>query len=136
MDKEKQVLENDFIKYTIEDDLLFAEYKVPTVVDLDSAKEMIEMRHRISDYRKQYWCVDFTNLKSFTKEGRDYADVHGQDYLYATAVIVNSHLKGFILNTFLKLKKSKVPLQAFKSKVDAVAWLTELKKEHNESIAV
>lgn len=131
-----RIVENSFIKYSIEDEILFAEYKVPTVVDLESAKEMIAMRHEISDHQKQYWCVDFANLKSFTKEGRDYADIHGQDYLYATAVIINSHLTRFLLNTFLKLKKSKVPLQAFRTKADAVAWLMELKKEHNESLAV
>ena len=122
-------IENDFICYWIKDDILYSEFKKPTIVTLENAKEMILLRHQISNNINRYWCVDFSNLKSFTKEGRDYAEVHGQDFLNATAAVVNSHITSFLLNTFMKIKKPIIPLKSFKSKEDAVKWLTELKLE-------
>ena len=88
---------------------------------------MVELRHKLSAGEKQYWCFDFSNLKSITKEGRDYADVHGQDYLHATAVVVNSSITKFIGNSWFKLKKPVVPMQIFTDKLSAVSWLEELK---------
>lgn len=121
-------IENSYIIYWKEDGILFSSFKLSTVMTIDVVKTTIEMRHTLSDNLKQYWCSDFTNLKSFNKDARDYAEIHGQEFLYATAVIVNSHITRFILNTFMKLKKADIPLQAFKSKADAVSWLNELKR--------
>jgi hypothetical protein len=125
-------MENDIIKYWIEDGILYSSYKMPVDVTLENAKAIIELRHAISNNEKQYWCQDITNLKSFTKEGRDYADIHGQDFLYATAVIVNSHITMFIFNIFIKIKTPRIPFQAFKNKEAAVAWLKELKKKNKD----
>jgi hypothetical protein len=125
-------MENDIIKYWIEDDILYSAYKMPVDITLENAKAVIELRHAISNNEKQYWCQDITNLKSFTKEGRDYADIHGQDFLYATAVIVNSHITMFIFNIFIKIKTPRIPFQAFKTKAAAVKWLKELKNKKKD----
>ena len=123
-------IENDIIKFWIEDGILFSEYKKPIDVTLESAKSIIALRHEISNNQKQYWCYHFTGVKSYPKEVRDYADIHGQEYLHATAAIVTSHVTRFILNTFLKLKTPLIPLQAFKTREDAVAWLKKIKSEN------
>jgi hypothetical protein len=121
-------IENEYIIYWKENDILFSSFKSSTVMTIDVIKTSIEMRHELSDNSKQYWCSDFTNLKSFNKDARDYAEIHGQEFLFATAVVVNSHITRFILNTFMKLKKANIPLKAFKTKEDAVSWLNELKR--------
>lgn len=121
-------LENEYIVYWKKDGILFSEFKSPVIMTLDIIKESIAMRHEISANEKQLWCSDFANLKSFTKEARDYAEIHGQEFLIGTAVIVNSHITRFILNTFVKLKRAEIPLQAFKSKDDAINWLKSLKR--------
>ena len=123
----KTELENDNIKYWIEDGILYSVFKKPTVMTLDNIKTFIEMRHELSGNKKQYWCVDIKSLRSFTKEGRDYADVHGQDFLHACATVVNSHVTKFIFNVFLRIKKPRIPFRAFKNKEEAVAWLKEIK---------
>lgn len=122
-------IENDFIVYWKEDGILFSAFKKPTVMTLDIIQISIQMRHTISSSEKQYWCSDFSNLRSFTKQARDYAEIHGQEYLHATAVIINSHITKFILNTFMRLKRADVPLQAFTSKSDAIKWLNSLKNK-------
>lgn len=126
------IVENNRMKFWIEDDIMFSSFKKEINIDLEVAKEMIQIRHEISSEKKQYWCFDFKNLKKYTKEARDYAENKGQEYLYATAVIINSHLAKFILNTFMKLKKAEIPLKAFKTKEEAVSWLQELKKSNEE----
>ena len=73
-------------------------------------------------------------VEDFVQEARDYADLHGQEYLYATAVLVNSHITKFIFNTFLKLKSANFPFQVFTSKEKAIEWLLELKQKNEKNL--
>lgn len=125
-----QKLENDVILYWSENGILFSKFKTKTNIDIKNIKTLIELRHQISADKKQYWCIDMNNVKHYEKNARDYAEINGQDFLFATAVIINSHVARFIMNTFLLLKKPVIPFQAFKNKEDAVNWLLELKMKN------
>lgn len=125
-------VENDFIKFWIEDDILYSQFKKPTIGTLENIKEIIDLRHEISAGKKQYWCYDFEGIKTFDKVARDYADKHGQDYLHACAVVLNSHITKFIVNTFMLLKNPVVPLRGFTKKNEAIHWLNELKKKNEQ----
>jgi hypothetical protein len=124
-------VENDFIKFWIEDNILYSQYKKPTDGTIENIKAIIDLRNDISDDKKQYWCYDFNGIKSYDKDARDYAEKNGQEHLYACAAILNSHIAKFILNAFMILKKPTVPLRGFTKKNDAINWLNEL-KEKNE----
>lgn len=126
-------LENDFIKYWIEDGILYSEFTTQTDVDIEKIKAVIDLRTEISDGEKQYWCYDFDRIKSYNKEARDYADKHGQEYLYACAVIFNSHIAKFTLNAYMKLKNPLIHLKGFTKKEEAVKWLNELKTNRLKS---
>jgi len=125
-------LENNDIKFWIEDGILFSEFKSPIVLAIEHSKAIVAMRHEISNNEKQYWCYSLYNVKSYTKESRDYAEKYGQDFLHATAVVVTSHLTIFIFNAFQKLNRPKIPLRAFKNREDAVTWLKELKQQNEK----
>lgn len=125
-----QKLENDVILYWLEEGILFSKFKTKTNIDIKNIKTLIELRHQISANKKQYWCIDMSNVNHYEKNARDYAEINGQDFLFATAVIINSHVARFIMNTFLLLKKPVIPFQAFKNKEDAVRWLSELKRKN------
>lgn len=120
-------LENDFIKYWIEDGILYSEFITQTDVDIEKIKAVIDLRAEISDGEKQYWCYDFNRIKSYNKEARDFADKNGQQYLHACAVVFNSHIAKFTLNAYMKLKNPLIPLKGFTKKEEAVKWLNELK---------
>lgn len=124
--EQAKVVENEDIIYTIENGILYSDFKKPLKMDLDRVKSMIKLRHDISEGEKQLWCCSFQDLKGFTKEGRDYAEIHGQDYLHATAVIVNSSVLKYIANLWNKLKKPHVPMMVFTSKVEAENWLRNI----------
>jgi hypothetical protein len=125
-------LENEFIRFWVVDGILYSKFKCEVNIDLDIIQKLIESRHTISNNVNQYWCYDVEEVKGFPKECRDYADVYGQDFLFACALVINSHIQKFIFNTFLKLKKSKIPFQAFTNKEKAVEWLNELKAKNEQ----
>lgn len=123
-------VENDFVKFWIEDDILYSQFKKPIDGSVENIKALIDLRTEISNGEKQYWCYDFNGIKSYDIEARNYADKNGQEHLYACAVIFNSDVARFILNTFMGLKKPVVSLKGFAKKNDAINWLNELKKEN------
>jgi len=125
-------VENDFIKFWIEDGILYSQFKKSIIINMECIKALIELRTEISAGEKQYWCYDFKGIESYDKEARDYAEIHGQEYLYACAAVFNSHIAKFTLNTFMILKTPLIPLKGFTQKQDAVNWLNEIKKKKEQ----
>lgn len=123
-------LENDFIKFWIENGILFSRFKQATELNIDTVKETIEMREKISGGQYQYWLYDITNLKTVTKEARNYATQYGEDFIYANAVLVNSYISKFIFTTYLKLSKPAFPFLCFTKREKAVEWLLEIKAKN------
>jgi hypothetical protein len=128
-----KVLENEYIRFWIENRILFSEYKKPINLDLNIGVEIIKLRHEISAGEKQYWCYDFKNIISMPSETKEHAAKYGQEYLHATAVIVYNHLQKFIVNIFISLKKPTIPFMAFTDKEKALQWL-KLHQEKNEHL--
>lgn len=126
----EKIAENEFIEFYKIDFILYSKCKDGIVLDGDNARKMIELRHQVSNNEKQYWLQDITGLKSVNKEGRDIADKYGQEFIYACASLVNSHITKFMFNTFLKLKGSKIPYQVFADKDRAIKWLLEIKAKN------
>jgi hypothetical protein len=117
-------------KFWIEDEILYSRFLEPIHLDTTLGQQLIDERHIASDFKKQYWCYDFTNVLSMSKECREHAALAGQDYLYASAAIVNSRVQAFIINIFISLKNPKIPFKAFTQKEDAVEWLNSIKQKN------
>jgi hypothetical protein len=100
-------VENDLVKYWFEDDILFNDFKGPFTMDLENIKSIVALRHQISNGEKQY-------------------------YLYASAVIGNSHITMFLFNIFVKIKTPTVSLKVFTSADKAVEWLKALKRKNKD----
>ena len=128
-----EMIENEYVKFWFEDGLLINELKFPIHVTEDVMKELIILRHKISNDDNQYWCMDCTNILSVNKAARDYASEYGQDYIYANAAVINSHLTKAIFNAFFILKKPRIPFLFFTKKENAISWLLEMKEKNNHS---
>jgi len=121
-------IENEHIKFWVENTILCSEYKSGFEMNLENSKEIYAIRKQISDGINQYFLYDISNLKSMSKEARDYGEKYGMDHLAASAVIVNSSVKMLLYNAFLKLKKVNIPVKAFLEKELALQWLHKLKE--------
>lgn len=126
-------LENDFIKFWIENDILYSRFKKATELNLDTIKQTIEMREKISGGQKQYWLYDITNLKTVTKEARNYATKYGEDFIHANAVLVNSYISKFIFTAYAKFSKPNFPFLCYTKKEAAIDWLLEIKAKNERS---
>jgi hypothetical protein len=126
-------LEDDLHRIWLSSDgILYSEFKKEVILDIAICKKMINVRHEISAGEHQYWLYDFKNIKSMPSEGKEYANLYGQDYLHATAALVHNHLQKYIVNIFIAIKKPKVPFRAFTDKQEAKEWLLK-HKQANES---
>lgn len=123
-----KIIENEDYKLWIDSGLLFSVFKNPTHMTLEVAKSAVELRHNISNNQHQYWCMDLRNLKETSDEAKKYIDENGEEFLYACAMIVNSHLMKFLVKGFNRKKKRKIPVEIFSSKKEAVKWLNEMKE--------
>lgn len=123
-------LENEFMRFWIDEGILYSEFKFEVNVDLNKVKQLISTRHTISGNVNQYWCYDISKGVGFPKESRDYVEIYGQDFLDASAVVINSHIHKFLFNTFIKLKKPRIPFMFFTKKEDAVKWLIAIKAKN------
>lgn len=121
-------VKNDYVKFWINDGILYNEFYKPIDLNEKVVKELIKLRHEISNNENQYWCYSFKGVSTMPKDGRDYAAIHGQDFLYASAAVVDSQITKFIVNVFSMIKKPKVPFKAFVKQDEAVNWLKEFKK--------
>ena len=122
-----EIIENDFIKFWKEDGILFSEYKKPTTITLENAREVVRMRHDISAGKNMYWCYDLAKLKSISSDAREYVTKEGQQYLSASAMIFNSHITKFIFNAYFTINKPEVPTKAFRTVAEGYKWLKEIR---------
>ncbi len=129
----ENLIKNEYVEMWIENGILFSKFQKSIEIDIEKMKLLIGLREEISNGLNQYWMYDIGNLKNVTKEARDYADINGQNYLNAIAVIVSSHITKFIFSTYIKLNKPLKPCLVFKDKVKALEWLLELKECSNKN---
>lgn len=125
-------VENEYVKYWFEDEVLMNELKKPVHINLEIMKSLIDLRHQISNGESQYWCMDGTKILSVNKEARDYAAKNGQDFIHANAAIISSHLAKALFNAFMILKRPEIPFVFFTKKEKAIEWLMEMKAKNEQ----
>jgi len=74
--------------------------------------------------------IDARNVKSITKEARDYlASAEGTRYVTAAGLLLESYLGKIMGNFFLQINKPSLPTKMFSNKKEAIEWLTQYTKE-------
>ncbi len=94
-----------------------------------SLKESIENSRAVNSFKteKKYpLLIDSRNIKSITKEARDYFSIRNRETrINSFAVIINSPLSRVIGNFFMGLNKPSVPAKLFNNEADAINWLKQ-----------
>jgi hypothetical protein len=77
----------------------------------------------ITEDNKILQIIDIRLDASMSKEGRDYAAVHGKKFFKASAVISNSLAVRLLVNFFNAFYKHPVPFKFFENQYAAKKWL-------------
>ena len=117
-------IENAFIKYWVEEDILFGEYKHVDVNSLAIAMECVKDRLLLANGNSYPYLLDARKLRSINKEARDYfASEESEKCMVAGAILVDSSITTIIGNFFLKINKPSIPTRIFTDKEKALDWL-------------
>jgi hypothetical protein len=122
-----------YTSFWMEDDqdILFWDYSKNLEIDISVAKKLVEDRLNYTHGRSVYGLIDATNIKSTTKQAREFmSDPHGGlKGILGGAFISSNMFTTVIINLFLRITKPIVPAKFFTSKEEAITWLKKVKSE-------
>lgn len=114
-------------------DMIFGVYAPRLEIDLEKARELIENRLSFTGGKPAYALIDFTNVKSVTKEARDYMNRPdgGLQGILGGAFLSNNVVATLFINLYLRVNKPPVPAKFFTNRGEALRWLKGIKKASN-----
>lgn len=115
----------------IENGIIFFKYKPSIEIDINIAKDLVSKRMAYTHGDAVYTLIDFTNVKSVTKEARDYMNSPdgGLKGILGGAFLSNSIVATLFVNLYLKVSSPPVPAKLFTNTEDALVWLKKIKTE-------
>ncbi|MBD3638230.1 MAG: hypothetical protein HUJ25_12830 [Crocinitomicaceae bacterium] len=116
--------------FYIENGIVFGKYKEGIIIDLEVAKEVVETRKVISEYKNRPIFVDARGVNKMTKEARNYfGSKEGAEYISAAAIFTDSMLTSFMANFLIRvnLKEQYTIVRAFNNREKAIEWLSQYK---------
>ncbi len=113
------------------DDIIAFNYSHDLNMNIEVAKDIVSSRLEYSDAKPMYSVIDLSNLKSVTKEAREYMSQpeNGLKGILAGAFISNKPLTTVVINFFLVINKPAVPAKFFTNKEDALNWIMKIRQE-------
>lgn len=114
---------------TESEDIVFFKYAPKLEIDIEVAKEIVESRLHYTRGKSVYTLIDFSNVKSVTKEARDYMNSPegGLRGILGGAFLSNSVVATLFVNLYLKISNPSVPAKFFTSEKDALWWLRRIR---------
>jgi len=102
---------------------------------LQEALRNVEIITRLSGGARMALLVDFTGIKSMSREAREYyTRKEAKSYLLATAIITRSNLERLIANFFLGINRTPFPTRLFNDAQEARRWLGKQILLHEERV--
>ncbi|MBC5992406.1 DUF7793 family protein [Pontibacter cellulosilyticus] len=123
-----EVIETPYISMFIEEGILHVYYKRIENMDLDIAKECVLTRKEFTNNRVYPCLINVIQMKSSTKEARDFFATEGNEGISASALIVNSSAFKMMANFYIMVNRPKNPTRLFTDKASALEWLEQFKK--------
>ncbi|MDH5366323.1 MAG: hypothetical protein OEW67_05005 [Cyclobacteriaceae bacterium] len=112
----------------IKNGILHCYFKKRDRIDINIAKEGVKDRIEFIK-KKDYPCLfDISKVNEVSKEARDYLANEGNDYVLASALVVNSPVIRVLANFFIIVNKPKNPTKMFNDRKKAVKWLNTFRK--------
>jgi hypothetical protein len=120
--------ENEYVSFTINNDILYAYYKKQTTLSIEAVKKIAEDRLFFTKGKSYLSLVDVTNIKSGSKSAREFLanPNKGLKGILAGAFLSDRVVSVVLINLFLKINKPSIPSKFFTNKDDAINWLKSL----------
>lgn len=119
-----------------DDNIIFFKYAPALDMDIKVARDMVASRLEYTKGESVYALIDVTNLKSTTKEARDYMNSTegGLRGIKAGAFLSNNVVPTLLINMYLKVSNPPVPAKFFTSEEEALKWLMKIKEKSTSSV--
>jgi hypothetical protein len=119
-----------------DDDIILWNYEPRLEMDLTIAKKLVKYRLEYTHNKDVYTLIDFTHVKSVTKEARDYMSnpEGGLRGVLGGAFLSNNVVAILFINLYLKVSNPIVPAKFFTRKEEALNWLKKIKAERKELV--
>lgn len=116
--------------------IIFFKYAPSVNIDLNTAIRMVENRLEYTEGKPVYTLIDFTNVKSVTKEARDYMNSPegGLKGILGGAFLSNNVVATLFVNLYLKVSNPVIPAKFFTNKEEAIKWLNKIKLERTQLV--
>lgn len=114
--------------WLIANNIIFVECKSNAEIVLEDAKEDMQLSEKlVADTGPFATIIDTTNIRSISKEARDwYSQIQNDNPRnVSVALIVDSIYSRIIANFFLGFKNSRTEMKIFNRKDNAIEWLYE-----------
>jgi hypothetical protein len=113
---------DEHISLKIEDGVAFAEVSVEDIT-LKVARQIVETRYEITNGETYPVIIDISNIKSVTKEARNYlSQGKAIEKISAAALYTNSIIARIVANFFLGFNRPDIPIRIFTNKTEALKW--------------
>ncbi len=120
--------ENQQVKLEIIDNVLHAFYKPGLKITIQDAQAIVQERLNLLNGQILPTIVFDGGVVSMDKAARDYfSSSDGTRGIKCAAIIENSFFSKTLINFFMKLTNTKIPVKAFGNKTEALEWIKSFK---------
>ena len=115
----------------VDGEIVYATYMPKLEINIEVAHELVQNRMEFAQYKPHFLLIDFTNVKSVTKEARDFMNSPegGLKGLLGGAFLSNNVVATLFVNLFLKVSNPPIPAKFFTNRSEAMNWLRKVKIE-------
>src|SRR5688500_3230893 len=111
--KASDINENDYIRWFLEDGILYLEVKETDIFEIHMAKVCAKSLEEFTE-NKPYPCLmSVLKIKGISNESREYFDNVGDSHIMANAMLIKSPIMKMISNFYIRVNKPRKPTKMF-----------------------
>jgi hypothetical protein len=120
-----QIKENAYISWIIEGGILYLKVKKTAEFNLQMAKVCVKDLEEYTGHKPYPCLMSVVEIKTITKEARDYFANEGDSHILANAMVVKAPIMKMISNFYIMVNRPRKPTKMFTDKARALEWLSQ-----------
>lgn len=127
---EKKYTQNNFVRLTAEEEILWIEYKEQAEINLPGAVQIMELMERFCEGKKFFILEDMSNIKWIDKRSRDYLAQHPLNAeMKAWAYCSSQSIHKIMYEIYNTFSRPRVNTAFFTTKEEGLNWLSGFRNE-------